>query len=263
MNILLSFIIIEYHCINEIISCIDSIESKVKLSYEIIVSSNSCYSKGEKESIPHLHKNVHWIFNEKNGGYAYAMNRGLEHADGKYLIIMNSDCILVNEITAMVNFLDQHKEVGAIAPQIIDADGKIQDTVRPYITPRRFIIRQIRRLFSKNTCVLNRHFDYNKVQTTDWAIGAFLMVSRKTYEKTKGLDEKIFMYAEDAEWCTRIRKYGFEIVYYPKVQIRYKGTRRARNNIKYALIFLKSHLHYWHKWGFFHGYPNRKKIIFE
>jgi len=259
----LSFIIIEYHSINEIISCINSIESKVSLSHEIIISSNSCYNDEEKKSIPHINNNVHWVFNENNGGYAYAMNRGLEHASGNHLVIMNSDCMLINDITPMVNFLDQHKDVGAIAPQIIDTDGNIQDTVRPYVTPRRFIVRQLRRIINKETCVLNKHFDYNKVQTTDWAIGAFIMVSREAYAKANGLDEKMFMYAEDAEWCTRIRNCGFEIVYYPKVQIRYKGTRRARNNKKYALIFLKSHFYYWRKWGFFFGYPNRKKMVWK
>ena len=259
----LSFIIIEYHSIKEIISCIDSIESKVSLSHEIIISSNSCYNPKEKESIPRFNKNLHWIFNEYNGGYAYAMNRGLEFASGKHLVIMNPDCILTNDLTSMVNFIDQHKDVGAIAPQIIDNNGNIQDSVRPYITPKRFIIRQIKRLVNKKTCVLNKHFDYSKVQTTDWAIGAFIMISKKVYKKAKGLDENMFMYAEDAEWCTRIRSCGFEIVYYPRIQIRYEGTRRARNNRKYAWIFLKSHFHYWRKWGFFFSYPNRKKIIWE
>ncbi len=83
---------------------------------------------------------------------------------------------------------------------------------------------------------------YNKIQTVDWIIGAFIMVSRKAYEATGGLDDNFFMYTEDLDWCTRIRQQGFEIVYYPFTRITYKGTRRARNSFKYARIFIESHL---------------------
>ena len=68
------------------------------------------------------------------------------------------------------------------------------------------------------------------------------------------------MYAEDMDWCTRIRLAGWEVVYYPKVKIQYKGTRSARKNTGSAKIFLNSLKTYWKKFGFFFGYPKRKKI---
>ena len=43
----------------------------------------------------------------------------------------------------------------------------------------------------------------------------------------------------------------------------YKGSRRARNSYKYATIFIRSHLLFWKKYGFFWGYPKRKEIVFE
>jgi GT2 family glycosyltransferase len=112
------------------------------------------------------------------------------------------------------------------------------------------------------TSILDNDMNYNKVQTVDWLIGAFIMVSRKAYEATGGLDDDLFMYAEDLDWCTRIRQQGFEVVYFPKAVIIYKGTRRARSNSKYAKIFIQSHIKYWRKFGFFYGYPRRKKLQF-
>ena len=88
------------------------------------------------------------------------------------------------------------------------------------------------------------------------------MVSKKAYELTQGMSEDYFMYAEDLDWCTRIRKKGLEIVYYPNAIIEYKGTRSARKSKKYAKIFLKSHITYWKKFGFLFGYPKRKHLSF-
>lgn len=265
MQNLLSFVIVEYRSIDEIVSCTAAIESKVTEPHEIIISSNSCYSEEEKKAIPFINKNVSWVFNNKNGGFAYAINRGLSKAKGDYIVVMNSDCTLLMPLTPMIKFLKENPEVGAIAPKIIDKNGNIQDSARPYVTPRRFIVRQTIRILSprKKSSILNKHFDYNKVQTVDWVIGAFIMVTRRAYELTKGMDENMFMYAEDAEWCTRIRKKGLEIVYFPKTEITYSGTRRARSNEKYAHIFIKSHIYYWRKFGFFFGYPERKKMVWE
>ena len=145
----------------------------------------------------------------------------------------------------MAEFLTTHPEVGAIGPKIVDDENNIQDSCRSYVTLPSYIMRQVKRILFKKDSVLDSKFDYNSVQTVDWIIGAFIMVTREVYEKTGGLCDDYFMYAEDLDWCTRIRKAGYEVVYYPKAQIVYKGTRSARHSWKYMKIFLKSHFLYW------------------
>jgi GT2 family glycosyltransferase len=243
--------------------CLASFKTHIKMPYEIIVSSNSCYDKQQQVAIEQTDANIRWLFNARNGGFAYAMNEGLKVAQGDYLVIMNSDCTLISDLDNMIRFMDEHPEVGAIAPQMKDSDGNIQDTARPYVSLPRYIMRQIKRVIGHKTTILNNDMDYTQIQTVDWLIGAFIMTSRKAYEAAGGLDDDLFMYAEDLDWCTRIRQQGFEVVYYPMAIIQYKGTRRARNNSKYARIFIQSHIKYWKKFGFFYGYPKRKKIIYS
>ena len=258
----LSIIIVEYRSLDEIENCIKSIRNNVGVLHEIIVSSNSEYSSEEKERILSIYSDAVWIFNSRNGGFAYAMNEGLKIAKGNYLAIMNSDCTINSSLSEMVAFMNKHPFVGAIAPKMLDNDGNVQDTARKYVSLPRYITRQIVRLLKHKTCILEK-MDYNKVQTVDWLIGAFIMVSRAALKRTNGLDESYFMYAEDLDWCTRIRQNSFEIVYYPRIIIIYKGSRRARNSYKYAKIFIRSHLLFWKKYGFFWGYPRRKEIVFE
>lgn len=260
---ILSFIIVEYHSRSEIQHCVEALRQHLSVPYEVIVSSNSCYDDAQRAAIDQSDSQVKWLFNKENGGFAYAMNEGLKVASGRYLAIMNSDCVLHSDLAPMARFMDEHPEVGAIAPKMHDAEGNVQDTARPYVSLPRYVWRQVKRIVGHKISILDRRMDYSRVQTVDWLIGAFIMVSRAAFEATGGLDDSFFMYAEDLDWCTRIRQQGFEVVYYPKAVITYKGTRRARNNGKYARIFIKSHIRYWRKFGFFFGYPRRKRIVFE
>lgn len=281
---MLSFIIVEYHSPNEIRQCITALAQQLTQPFEVIVSSNSCYSEAERAallsspsssfvaSVPEgspegssssPSPSVRWLFNDRNGGFAYAMNRGLQQAQGEYLVIMNSDCLLRTPLTAMTDFLRRHPEVGAIAPQMQDQKGHIQDTARPYVSLSSYLRRQFRRVVLRDRRLLNPQMDYSRVQTVDWLIGAFIMVSRRAYELTGGLDDRLFMYAEDLDWCTRIRQAGLEVVYYPRALITYKGTRRARTNLRYARIFVRSHVLYWRKFGFFWGYPKRQECYYD
>ena len=249
---------------DEINACISALQTFLTMPYEILISSNSCYSKDEQRDIKkNAPLNVKWIFNAKTGGFAYAMNKGLKVARGEYSVIMNSDCLLTSPIDELLTFMDKHPDVGAVAPQMKDAEGIIQDTARPYVSLPRFFVRQMQRILFHKVCVMNPSMDYSRVQTVDWVIGAFVIVSRKAYEATHGLDDTFFMYAEDLDWCTRIRQKGLEVVYYPKIVITYKGTRRARKNAGYAKIFMKSHVAFWKKFGYFYGYPKRRKILYD
>ncbi|MBQ8936714.1 MAG: glycosyltransferase family 2 protein [Bacteroidaceae bacterium] len=264
---LLSLIIVEYNSIAEIRLCVNSLLQYLTQPFEVIVSSNSCYSHEQRHAIEAsedtANTHVRWLYNERNGGFAYAMNRGLQESRGEYLVIMNSDCLLRTPITSMIDFMRHHPEVGAIAPQMQDNQGRIQDTARPYVSLSSYVHRQFRRIFLRDRRLLNPDMDYSRVQTVDWLIGAFIMVSRRAYELTGGLDERLFMYAEDLDWCTRIRQAGLEVVYYPRVLINYKGTRRARTNLRYARIFVRSHILYWRKFGFFWGYPPRLQRYYD
>lgn len=262
MDVTLSVVIVEYNRIEETLECIASLKQHISVPFEIIISSNSCYSQRQKDDVAYRDENVHWLFNDFNGGFAYAMNEGLKVSKGKYLIIMNSDCLLTSDLVSMIDFMEAHPQIGAIAPQMRDADGNIQDTARPYVSLPRYLWRQARRVVGNKTIILNRNMDYHKIQTVDWLIGAFIMVSRKAYEATGGMDNNFFLYAEDLDWCTRIRQKGFEVVYFPDTTIIFKGTRRARSSKTYAKIFIQSHILYWKKFGFFYGYPKRENLTF-
>ncbi len=241
-----SFVIIEYYSVEDVITCQSSIIEQLPSDWscEIIVSSNSLYLPVKQSELIARNDALKWIFNEKNGGFAYAMNQGIAAASGDILIIMNPDVNLKCGLQKMLDYLLFHYGVGIIAPKIVNSKGKIQDSFREFITPINFIKRHVMRMYT---------YDEIKVdilpKRVDWVIGAFMMMTRRAYESVGGLDDGYFLYCEDMDLCKRMHLKGYSVVYYPEAVIEYEGTRSARYSWKYARIFLRSLFRYWRKFG--------------
>lgn len=244
---MVSFIVIEYHSIEEIKGFISSLNQATSgFDYEIVISSNSLYSKEKQTEILSEFPETVWTFNEKNGGFAYGMNEGLKVAKGDILAVVNPDVKIHTSLTPMIDYLGAQLQVGIIAPKIIDADGIIQDSFRHFVTPWGFFVRQVGRIKDKGK--LHEKI-FKEPVYGDWVIGAFMMCRRDFYEKVGGLSDDYFMYCEDMDWCQRAHRNGYEVVYFPKSVIEYKGTRSARKSWKYAKIHIHSLLTYWCKYG--------------
>lgn len=238
-----SKIIIEYHSLGEIAKFEDL---RSLTNAELIISSNSLYSRDIQQDIKKNYPWAKWVFNAKNGGFAYGMNEGLKVTNGDILVVMNPDVKLTSSLEPMVDYLQNHPEVGIIAPKIVDEQGVVQDSFRHFITPWSFLMRQLGWIKNHGELQVT---ELKEPMLCDWVIGAFMMVRRDFYEKVGGLSEDYFMYCEDADWCKRAHLAGYDVVYYPDVVVEYKGTRAARRSWKYAKIHLKSLLTYWRKYG--------------
>ena len=245
-SVKLSFVIVEYYSIDEILLCQDAISRNIprEVLYEVIVSSNSVYSKIKQEELVRDYSMLKWIFNEQNGGFAYAMNKGLKVASGDVLVIMNPDVKLGKGVDRMYAYLMQNDSIGVIAPQIKNVQGVIQDSFRRFITPMNFVCRHLHRMLGMERVEIALN-----IQSVDWVIGAFMMIPRQAYEVVGGLDAHYFLYCEDMDLCKRMHLAGYSVVYFPEAEIEYEGTRSARYSLKYACIFLKSLLRYWKKFG--------------
>ncbi len=243
---MVSIIIIEYHSLEEIERVHDSIKENMNEDYELVISSNSLYDSEKQKGIIDGHSLGRWVFNERNGGFAYGMNEGLKIARGDVLVVMNPDVKYRTSLTPMIEYLKSHKEIGIIAPKIVDNSGVVQDSFRHYITPIGFIMRHIDRIIHKSKLNVK---EFDEPVRGEWVIGAFMMCRRDFYEKVGGLSDDYFMYCEDMDWCKRAHLAGYDVVYYPGTTIEYKGTRSARKSWKYTKIFLQSLFTYWKKYG--------------
>lgn len=237
-----SVILLEYHSIDEIREAIAAMRLYDK-ECEIVVSSNSLYNKEDQEKAKAAVTDCKWVFNAENGGFGYGMSMGAKVANGEYVVFLNSDVLLQNDFSQMIAYMEQHPNVGMIAPQLVDKNGVVQDSYRKIITPFNFFWRHVERL-------LKVKHDQRRTEpiVVDWVIGAFMLTKKKYFDMVGGFDYKTyFMYVEDMDLCHELKRRGLDTVYYPLTSAQYVGTRAARNNRKYTKIFLHSLFGYWKK----------------
>ena len=163
---------------------------------------------------------LHWINMGYNAGFARANNTGMQYASSDVVLLLNPDTVSTNNsIDECLKRLKRSNDV-ACAVQLYNADGTPQITGNYFIKGALnnflalpYLGKLMRRIaFALNTKKTNveKANDYQKV---DWINGAFLMIKKEVIKKAGMMDEDFFLYAEETEWCGRIRKYGNLVVY--------------------------------------------------
>lgn len=239
-----SFVIIEYNSVDDVMRCVSSLTNNChNLNYEVIISSNSQYDIEKQKSLVKSYPEIIWSFNEKNGGFAYGMNRGIEKSSGEFIITQNPDTMIINnKLVSAIDLFMSDTEIGIIGPQIVNKSGEVQDTCRPFVTPYIILKRYYYRKFKNRSLILEKTLDYTKTQYVDWVIGAFMIIPKAVINTIGGFDEKYFMYIEDMDLCLRTWNSGFKVIYYPELMIEYEGDRKSTTNkIKYLPISINKY----------------------
>ncbi len=216
----LSIIIVNYNSPGFVIDSLMTIYAQQpSLAYEIIVVDN-CSSDNSFEKITSSYPGVIWLAMGYNAGFARANNAGIRIAKGKLILLLNPDTLVQeNAVNDCASRLAASSYIAA-GVQLLNEDGS------PQITGNFFIKGGLNQLMALPYAgKLIRWFGHLfKVKRTnlpkaegtievDWINGAFLMVKREAIEKAGMLDEDFFLYFEEIEWCSRLRKTGSMCVY--------------------------------------------------
>jgi GT2 family glycosyltransferase len=254
-HIRLSVIIINWNTRDMLRDCLKSQQSYIDdEQYEFIVVDNGS-SDGSVAMVQSEFPKVHVVALEKNIGFTGGNNAGLAVAGGKYLLLLNSDTEVVGDaLGTMCDYLDEHPAVGAVGAKLISPDGSTQESCRRFPSHKTA-------LFNRKS-LLTKYFPGNRyskaylmtdeerstTREVDWVMGAALMTRRTVIEQIGPLDPTFFIYAEDVDWCLRMHRAGWKIVYLPAAEIlhHYEVTIRAVP-FKMNLERHKSMWHYYKK----------------
>lgn len=211
----LSIIIVNYHSVALIRDCIRSVYAYNKeLPFEIIVVDNSDDAAG-KETVLKQFPEVRWISMGYNAGFARANNRGMEASGGPVYLLLNPDTICTgNSIESCLQELQQSGFIAA-GVQLVDANGQKQISGSHFVRgglnhllPIPYWGGFIRWLGYKSKTRVPGVAEAKAVEEVDWISGAFLMVKREAVQRAGVMDEDFFLYGEEVEWCSRLRKLG-------------------------------------------------------
>lgn len=223
---MISIVVTNYKKLKLLLNCLESVEKACQdLKCEIIVSDSEKEPKAEKK-IKDYHPDVKYLGFRENIGYARCVNEGLKKAQGDYIFITNSDIeVKPDAIKKLKEYIDAHSTVGLLGPKIMAPDGK------PATSPRRFYkfpwTVLARRTFFGNTSWgkrvkdwhLMKEYDRKKPRQVDWILGEAMFAKKEHIDKVGLIDERLFLYFTDVDWCFRFWQKGLEVVYYPEAVV--------------------------------------------
>ena len=216
----LSIIIVNYKSAQLVCDCLQSVYAQnAQFSFEIIVVDNDS-ADGSKEKITALYPEISWLQMGYNSGFARANNEGIRKSNGEIVLLLNSDTIIENNgIEACYNQFVSSNYV-ACGVQLLNADRSAQISGNyimkgglNYLLPLPFLGSVLKSIASFSGVKKPHVPDAAGVVEVDWINGAFLMVKRKAIQKAGLLDEDFFLFAEEAEWCSRLKKQGKLCIY--------------------------------------------------
>ena len=232
----LSIVIVTWNNEHEIGPCLRSVFSCAEgLKCEVYVVDNAS-TDGTHEVIetavdPGVRLDdvkITTIWNDKNMGFAAAVDQGLAESKGEFVLLLNPDTVVKpGSLKTMVKYLRDHPDVGIAGGKVLNTDGTIQPSIRrfPSSWDQAVILLKMHNFFPKAVAgYFCDDFNYEVEQGVDQLRGAYFWVSRKLIEKIGNLDAKnFFNWFEEVDYCFRAHSAGYKVMYVPSSSATHTG----------------------------------------
>lgn len=255
----LSIVIVSWNTCRLLDECLESVRQELarqgdslNMRAEVFVVDNGS-TDGSVAMVRTHYPAVKVIANQHNPGFAGANNQALAAARGRYTLLLNPDTVVLPDgFGALVRFMDEHPRAGAAGSRLLNTDR----TLQPSCSPAPTLARELWRMFHIDRLCPYGEYDMRRWSPTEprpveSVQGAAMLVRRSAQEQVGPLDAGYFMYSEEVDWCTRIRRAGWEIYWVPASQIVHYGGQSARQVADAMFLQLyRGKIQYFHKhWG--------------
>ena len=252
----LSVVIVNWNAGRALDDCLASLfASKPVGALEVLLVDNAS-TDGSQARAARDYPGIKILQNAENRGFAPGANQGLEWAVGELMLLLNPDAMLQpSTISLLVDFMNGHPEAAVVGPRLLNPDGTVQGSARRDPSPWTGLFGRdapLTRLFPNNPVsrreLPNLYHVGDAPLEVDWISGACLLVRRAAYEQVGGLDERFFLFWEDADWCRRFRKAGWKVYYLPTAVGTHRvGVSRAQRPMRSAIDFHRSAYRFYRK----------------
>lgn len=255
----ISFVILSWNSERYLGRCVDSIDHSLKNTdflYEIHVLDN-----GSRDGTPNLLKRIAEersgiiipYFEPSNIGTTKSRNRLFAEALGKYICVMDSDTELRQGVMeALIMAIESDRRLGIAVPRILYPSGAWQKSFDRFPT----LVDKFNRFIHLRSIEEQESIQFSGATQpfyVDYAISAFWLIRRELFSTVGLLDEQIFYSPEDVDFCLRVWKSGYRILYVPSVSIIHHTQEISRglkiNRAK--LSHLKGLFYYFFKHRYF------------
>lgn len=234
--------------------CLNSLaDAPPRRSMEVLVVDNAS-DDGTSEMIEDAYPWVKLIKSSENLGFSRGNNLAIRQCKGRYIALVNPDVIVFPGcLDALADYLEENPKVGDVGPRVFFPDMTQQSTCRrfPTLWNNFCSATGLESMFKGSPFFAGEHmfyFSHDRTLQVDVIVGCFSMIRREAFEVVGLLDEGLFMYGDDVDWCRRARNAGWQVVFYPGARaIHDCGKTTAPYPVRFALAQQRSILRYWEK----------------
>lgn len=260
MSIDISIIIVNYNTKNLTYNCIQSIINNTSvISYEIILVDNAS-SDGSCEYLNQSFPEVIIVANKKNEGFGKANNIGAKMARGKYLFLLNSDTILIDNVClSFFKKMEKEASIGACGGNLIYSNGIKNITYGnfPSLLQNVFDL-GLKKIFPKYYlthlsagCITQS----KKAVKVDYICGADIFIRKEIFNELNGFDENFFLYFEETDLFKRLFERNIISMIFPEIQIIHLSGQSNTKKQLSSNLFLES------KYKYFKKHSNKITIL--
>ena len=219
----LSIVIVTYNSASQIDACLGSLSAHPpSVDHETLIVDNAS-PDDTAAAVRQRWPGVPVIDAGGNVGFASASNMGIRQTVGELVLLLNPDTVVPGgAIDTLVASLDARPDAAAVGPRLVDATGRAELSFGAMIGP----LAELRQKLLVNgndrgAPLVGAYVDRmtRRAREVDWLSGACLLVRRADAEAVGLIDERYFMYAEDADFCAALRLRGRKVLFTPDAQV--------------------------------------------
>lgn len=249
-----SIIIVNCNTRDILRDCLQSVyEQACSVNFEVIAIDNASID-GSVEMVRNEFAEVTIIENSENRGFAAANNQGIAVAKGRYVLLLNSDTVVIdNAVSKTVAFADSHLEAAVVGCRVLNPDKTLQPScfMFPSILNMLLSSSYLYKLFPKSKFFGRQHMTWwrrDDVREVDAVTGCFMLVRQEAIEEIGVMDEQFFMYGEETDWCYRFHEAGWQVLFTPTAEIIHlHGASTKQRKSEMTLQLRGSMLLFWKK----------------
>lgn len=258
-NLDLAIVIVNYNVSDLLRRCLASVfAAEGDLTFAVCVVDNN----SQDDSVLMVQREfprVHVIANKENLGYPAANNQGLAllgvtgDKPPRYSLLLNPDTeVPPDGFIRLLDYMDEHPEVGVVGPKIVLLDGQLDLACRRDVSMPALVYRMLglSYLFPRSPRFGRYNLTYlddNQLAAVDSVVGAFMLVRGEAIERVGLLDDRFWMYGEDLDWSKRIRDAGWTVMYNPSVTVKHVKRASSRQNPRAQTEFYRAMLIFYYK----------------
>ena len=220
----LDVVVVNYNAGEHLLRCIASVFAHAGDGSVGVVVVDNASADGSARRAAEAHPEITLIENRDNRGFGTAANQGIRATSSPYVFALNPDAeISAGTLSGFVKLAEDRPKAGAIGPLVRESDGSIYPSARKVPSIGEAVGHAFLHPFAPDNRFSRAYtmadWDRTSEREVSWVSGSCVLLRRAALDRVGMFDEAYFMYAEDADLCTRLRAAGYTVLFTPELEV--------------------------------------------